>query len=792
MGNKNVKPKDGKQSKYEEIETRFKDAIDQKSYERIIDFEKERKEKIKYDLNIILYSNEIFKDNFKEMLNKIKKEEWKITIVKEGFSEENSEYIIQHLQKDYKELKFKNVIIIPIISLESFKENLKDDSKNIFNHFSDLEIDEQPFIVFLDFNDNDFEYLKYDLEQCFLEKHNYYNNEISIDKEDYSIYKSILAHNPLEKLKNIYYEKLITDEQFELIMKFPIKKSEEKKIESLIDIIKRKKCNRDDFEIKINNNTLYKIFNDKENIESNEALKFFNRENIIDCFEVTIISYNNNINFLKDLNDYQNFEISENNIKFGIYKFAKEEIVNNDFLNKYPDLDERNIILLRYNKLLLKNMLFKICGYYNQFGDIIIKNKMNLYPVKINIAVCGPSGSGKSTLINTLLREKRCLEGQGKSQTNYISQYTSLDFPITYYDFPGFGDKDNAEKLIKMIKEKNAQLKQTQESIHIVLYCIKYHQRTFLDKEPDVIKELLNLNVKIIFVITRSDSPDQRNFISFRKTIINEINNIIKEKKISPQIVQKALGDNFENIIIPVYCRKERFQGYSFKTFGMDVLFNIIFNFLSPNLINIQKLKEEKDIQTIIDSNFFLQTFESEEKMIKSLNNKLSMNLLLAFYKLFLIVPKIIYMTKIKDVFEDIFINSILEPIFYISEIYLVKIDITEAILYLKDTILPHFKSFEKFNLDIKNDLKKEENGLYKISIWIARFLFPILSPLYFVSILFMPVAAIIIKKIILDFFKGLDSKKYLIRIAEGLNLGINGLKIISDYYKNKYINENS
>ena len=57
------------------------------------------------------------------------------------------------------------------------KEIMKDASKNIFEHFSDLEIDEQPFIIFIDYNNNDFEYKIYDMKK---------------------------TNNPFEELKNIY------------------------------------------------------------------------------------------------------------------------------------------------------------------------------------------------------------------------------------------------------------------------------------------------------------------------------------------------------------------------------------------------------------------------------------------------------------------------------------------------------------------------------------------------------------------------------------------------------------
>ena len=67
--------------------------------------------------------------------------------------------------------------------------------------------------------------------------------------------------------------------------------------------------------------------------------------------------------------------------------------------------------------------LLKYTGYFNQLGDLLFFNQIPLYSAKINIGVCGYIGSGKSTLINTILREKRCLEGRGSSLTNYISQF---------------------------------------------------------------------------------------------------------------------------------------------------------------------------------------------------------------------------------------------------------------------------------------------------------------------------------------------------------------------------------
>ena len=387
-------------------------------------------------MDIILYSDEKISDSFKGMLNHIKHEDWKIVDYLENFSEDNSNKIIQKLKKDYEKKTFKNVILIPIKSINSFKETLIDNSKNIFDQFSDLEIDEQPFIIFIDYDNKDFEY--------------------SIKE---------LANS--DNLKTIYYEKLINDEEIEININFDINQNENEKINVLSNMIKRKKSHGDDFEIRVNDETIYKnLFGQEKTIlrEIGNIFNFLNDKVAKDIIRISIINYNSNIDISQDINDLTNMGILGNNIQFYNYKSSKDKIIDNSFKNEYPDLDERNIQIVNYNRNLY-NILFKICGYYNQFGDIVLKNKMDFFPGKINIAICGPAGSGKSTLINTLLNEKRCLEGQGISITNYISQYTSLEYSITLFDFPGFGDSD----IIKKIREKNLQLKNEKESIHIVL-----------------------------------------------------------------------------------------------------------------------------------------------------------------------------------------------------------------------------------------------------------------------------------------------------------------------------------
>ena len=774
MGNKEskkIKKENKVAKKVDELETRYKNNMniikENKNKEQLKALEKERKEKIKYDMNIIVYSNEKISPSFKGMLNKVKHEEWKVIGYLEEFSEINSNKIIKRLKEDYEKKTFKNVILIPIKSINAFKETLNDNNKNIFDQFSDLEIDEQPFTIFIDYDDNDFDYSISELE----------NSEISF-----------------ENFKKAYYEKLVYDEEIEIHINFNINKNEGEKIKSLLNMIKRKKIHGDDFEIKVNDKTYYKFLYGQENKILNDNLDLFNTENNNDNFDISIIIYNSNINISQEINDYTKMGVLENNIYFYNYKSSKDKIVDNTFKSEYPELDDRNINIINYSKNIY-NILFKICGYYNQFGDIILKNKMSFYPVKINIAICGPAGSGKSTLINTLLGEKRCLEGQGISITNYISQYTSLEYPITFLDFPGFGDSDNSEKLIKTIREKNLQLKNSKESIHIVLYCIKFNQRTFLSNEPDVIEELIKLNVKIIFVITRSESPNERSFTRYRKTIINEIQNIIRNKKIEPEMVKKVLGDNFEKIIIPIYCRKEKIHGQFVKTFGIDVLFNLIYDFLSPNIIDIKSIINENDTQNIFESNFFLKIYESQDKISKSVEEKITIQCSLFIFKFLIYLPKMIY-SKFDEI-PEILLILFLEFLYSISEIYLIEFNISEALKIFKDNILPFFNklSDEKNQSEFKNEILLPENDEDKKFMSVVKkimpyykFAFPILSPLvYSLNILLLPLSSGLCKLLLKDLFPelfNLEPKFYLIKIAESLNLGIKGLKKISEKYE--------
>ena len=161
----------------------------------------------------------------------------------------------------------------------------------------------------------------------------------------------------------------------------------------------------------------------------------------------------------------------------------KYDIINNDiYINFYKYIS-------------------KFYSYYNELGDILIlEDENNIFISRFNILVCGRAGVGKSTFINNILNEKRCRESSGQSVTKKITFYNLLKYSITLYDTPGFENEKTVSKVVETLKKKNNDFK----NIHLILYLVRYGDRTFLDYEKPVLSKLSIFNAKMLFVVTKS------------------------------------------------------------------------------------------------------------------------------------------------------------------------------------------------------------------------------------------------------------------------------------------------
>ena len=463
------------------------------------EIEKERNGKLKYNLTITVYSEEKCPLKYKNYLDSIKMEDWKIRYFDIGFSSKNTESLIKYFKtKSENKKTFDDIIIIIIESYESFINCMDDEDKNILRDFNEnLYIEEQPFLLFLNKNKKDFEY--------------YYSSKIEINDKNYIEWEKEFIDYIGEK-----------KEEYNLELIYYIEIDD---ISQIFSLLKRKKNNKENFNI-INDKHEEFIYSSQYCEEVDENII---HESIRNSRHIIVKNLDYNITLSEDFKFLS--EISKKGIikvQAKYYKSNFNKLFNN-FLEQYQLLDKRNIYVENYYYSPY-NKFLKFCGYYHEFGDFLLKEKFINYPSKINIAICGRAGAGKSTLLNVILGEKRCLEGQGQSVSTYITSYSHNKYPIKFIDFPGFGDKDNAEKLINHIKEKNSQLKEIKEKIHLVIYCANFLGRTFLDKEEDVITELNKLDVKIIFVFTKAEKEESQQFKRFKNTFIRDLIKISNNK----------------------------------------------------------------------------------------------------------------------------------------------------------------------------------------------------------------------------------------------------------------------
>ena len=699
-----------------------------------------------------------------------------------NFCKENNTYIVNKLKEDYKKKTFKNVIIIPIKSFERFIEDIeytdkmKNLNKNILLHFNKFLIPEQqPFFLLIDNDENDF-------------NKRIFNYQIKKDDD------SNKDNNFVETIINTYKKFQRKESDFEITTTIILEKKDSDKIKDFKDLILKKKNIYDDFEIIINKK-YYRFLYGQESCEIQKFFEIFEGKD--ETFIILLIIINENMKLEEELEIYKKLEVKLEQIEFKVFDFEIEKMKK--ILERYSELDSRNFSVVRFKKS-IKNQLLKYTGYYNQLGDILFCEEASKYPIKINIAVGGFIGSGKSTLINTIFGEKRCLEAQGCSQTNYISQYTLKDYPISFIDFPGFrakkDDLDNSNLFIDNIKSKISDLKKTNEIIHCFLFCIKYEERLFDSNEEEtkkIFKILAQFKLKTFFIITQSEEPDSTEFIRFKENLINEIDQI----NYSEEERKSVFGEDLEEQIIPIFSIKKISHKNLINPFGLDKLFESLYKYFYnkriKNEINFNNIND-KELQELINNNELLRIFKSKKEVINGFKQKLEKEVSIFIFKFFLIAPSYLYNIteeKLEDLLVDITEHSIELYFNYIG-----KQDYSEKLRLLKDmsitkyNIKERMQEFPKIITPIKNELEK------KIP-WYVKAIFPILSPIYYtigtllIKVFSGEISRFITEKIWNDEMFADIINNYFKNIIETFNLAIEDLNIISKnfniiYKKNK------
>ena len=747
MGGQNATAKEKLNEAKEKSKKEFNDMMDNDFEIRKKKIKNERNGDLNCNLTIRVYSNERCCEKYKNYLNSIKMDEWNI-IYLEGFSQENTDKLIEIYKNKSKNKKnFDEVLVIIIDSFESFINMTKEEGKNLFEQFNNnLFAEEQPFFFFLNKDMSELEYIQ--------------SKSISVN-EDYEVFEKVFLDVISE-----------SKDEYNIEICYSIHFNEPKEI---IDFLENKKKRNDNFKV-IFDNDLDFIYNSQYN--DDEVMTNFIHELLQDRKKVIINNLDYNIKLSEDFKILNNLSIT-NDIKFYIkyYKPAFKKSFE-DYLEQYKLLDKRNFKLQNYYYIPYKDFQ-SFCGYYHEYGDALIKDKFVKYPSKINIGVCGRAGAGKSTLLNVILGEKRCLEGQGTSVSNFIVSYSHPNYPIYFIDFPGFGDKNHASNLIKKIREKNSLLKEIREQFHMILYCIKFGERTFLDREEDVIDELLKFKVKIIFVFTKGDKEDTPAFKRFKNNFLKDLSNILLKKNIN--IEEKDID------VVSVYSMKEETHGFIIESFGLDILFELIYKYLKEKKVpkeileEIELTEDEKKLDEIIKSTELMKINESRKQLLSSIRKRVFIMTSFFMSRFLLTFPR--HYFKKTDNFAIGLIKELNDLMIEASSIYCKILDKDES-NKLKNTIMQNISSFfnfgEEFTEEITNTMP-----------WYIRIIALIFYPIHLViGGISFPILSIKISNLICDGFEEdgkINIKSYLYNFGIGLNEGIEGTKKLSEEFKKSY-----
>ena len=755
MGGSNSTVKEKLKNSSQKQQKEFEGIVDRQLTRKINKISEERNGDMKCNLTIRIYSDEKCPDLYKNYLNSIKMDDWIIQYIDNGFSKENTERLIKIYQKKSENKRnFDEVLVIIINSYETFIKTMEDENKNFLEQFNlSLFQEQQPFIFFLNKNIDDFEYTVF--------------NEISSDK---------IKNKKIEEIEKECIDYISENkETYNVEIHYEIEFS---RLEQINSFLVSKRRNNNFFNIIFKNNYEFQYSGKYIDGDNSNLIK----QSLEDINKITIRNLDYNFNLADDITFLN--EISKSGtakINFKCYK-PTFKIEFQDYLTKYELLDKRNYKMQYYYISPFKDFQ-KFCGYYHEYGDALIKDKFVKYPSKINIGVCGRAGSGKSTFLNVILGEKRCLEGQGQSVSTFMTNYSHPKYPINFVDFPGFGDKENAENLIKKINEKKDQLEEIKEKFHIILYCVRFGERTFLDKEEDVIYELMKLNIKIFFVFTKGEKEDSQKFKRYKINFMNDLKEILLKKNIR---INEANID-----IVSIYSMRDKFICGIVKPFGIDILFKKIYDYLKVKKIDerimeqIKSMKDEKEIEQIIKSTNLYEIYQSRKELMKIIRYKCSIQISFFYCRYYLNYPK--YYLKNEVDYALCFLTDMNDLMLEISSSYCYALDKDELVKLSNEISYKIKKWFSEKNIEqLYQDapINSSSSGLHYIIF------FPIVSSISY--LIFAIYSKKLTNEICDEFEKNakINISHYLYQFSKGLNEGIEGCNKISEefgeYYKNQ------
>ncbi|MFL2076948.1 YcjF family protein [Marinilactibacillus psychrotolerans] len=175
------------------------------------------------------------------------------------------------------------------------------------------------------------------------------------------------------------------------------------------------------------------------------------------------------------------------------------------------------------------------------------KEVENMAPV--NILIAGKTGVGKSTLINNIFREKLADTGIGKPVTTHLRKISKQNIPIVLYDTRGLELEQSIQEQVKQevfdLIKKN---KNSQESIHVVYYCIQATSSRIEDMELELITDIAD-KIPVILVLTQAIGKPAEEFKKY-----------LEDMNLPVAAIQTIMSEPYEisdDYVIPAFGLKE-------------------------------------------------------------------------------------------------------------------------------------------------------------------------------------------------------------------------------------------
>ena len=299
----------------------------------------------------------------------------------------------------------------------------------------------------------------------------------------------------------------------------------------------------------------------------------------------------------------------------------------------------------------------------------------------------------------------------------------------------------------------------------------------------------MKLNVKIIFVFTKGDKEESNAFKRFKNTFLKDLSNLLR--KIETDKIKKTDKKKEINIeeygidIVSIYSMKEESHGNIIEPFGLDTLFEKIYNYLKEKKIQdwvfdtIDSATNEKELDELINTTELMKINKSRKEIISSIRNRVTVIVSFFLSKFILSFPK--YYFKNLDDLELTLKSEGSELIYEVSCAYCQSLDKDEAVR-LSNKVISSIK--ELFN---GGSMKEELGDIPFFMRIVGLVVFPIS---FVITGILVASCSRMLTNMLCDAFEEdgkINIKSYLKQFAEGLNEGIEGTNKISKEFKESY-----